>query len=160
MEQDINDQKSPNALRTISEVSGLIEVPQHVLRFWETRFRQVRPIKRAGGRRYYRPIDVKLLTKIRALLYDEGLTIKGVQKRLHEQGVRDFIGIEDLKSNLQITAPPQQQAENADAAKSKPSPPHHADNSEALALIHALRSELTAIKHELESELESGNMPS
>jgi DNA-binding transcriptional MerR regulator len=80
--------KSPEAFRTISEVAVELDVPQHVLRFWETRFAQIRPVKRAGGRRYYRPDDVELLRGIRALLYAEGYTIKGVQKILREQGVR------------------------------------------------------------------------
>ncbi|MGQ0740803.1 MAG: MerR family transcriptional regulator [Alphaproteobacteria bacterium] len=81
-------QKSPEAFRTISEVAAELDVPQHVLRFWETKFPQVKPLKRAGGRRYYRPEDVYLLRGIRSLLYSDGLTIKGVQKLLHEQGVR------------------------------------------------------------------------
>ena len=80
--------KSPDAFRTISEVSAEIDVPQHVLRFWETRFPQIKPLKRGGGRRLYRPDHVALLKGIRALLYDDGLTIKGVQKVLREQGVR------------------------------------------------------------------------
>jgi len=81
-------EKSPEAFRTISEVATELDVPQHVLRFWETRFAQIRPVKRAGGRRYYRPEDVDLLRGIRALLYSDGYTIKGVQKILREQGVR------------------------------------------------------------------------
>lgn len=80
--------KSPDAFRTISEVAIELDVPQHVLRFWESRFGQVKPVKRAGGRRYYRPEDVDLLRGIRALLYSDGLTIKGVQKLMREQGVR------------------------------------------------------------------------
>jgi len=80
--------KSPEAFRTISEVASNLDVPQHVLRFWESRFVQVRPTKRAGGRRYYRPEDVDLLRGIRALLYSEGYTIKGVQKLLRERGLR------------------------------------------------------------------------
>lgn len=80
--------KSADAFRTISEVAADLDVPQHVLRFWEGRFSQVRPVKRAGGRRYYRPDDVDLLRGIRALLYADGLTIKGVQKILRDQGVR------------------------------------------------------------------------
>jgi len=74
--------KSNTAFRTISEVSDELEVPQHVLRFWETRFAQVRPMKRAGGRRYYRPEDVDLLRRIRDMLYRQGLTIRGVQQVL------------------------------------------------------------------------------
>jgi DNA-binding transcriptional MerR regulator len=80
--------KTPEAFRTISEVSSELDVPQHVLRFWEGRFTQVKPVKRAGGRRYYRPEDVDLLKGIRALLYREGFTIKGVQKVLRERGLR------------------------------------------------------------------------
>ncbi len=78
--------KSPDAFRTISEVAADLDVPQHVLRFWETKFSQIRPLKRGGGRRYYRPEDVDLLRRIRTLLYGEGYTIKGVQKVLREGG--------------------------------------------------------------------------
>ena len=80
--------KSPEAFRTISEVADMLNVPQHVLRFWESRFAHIKPIKRAGGRRFYRPEDVDLLRGIRTLLYHEGYTIKGVQKILREKGVR------------------------------------------------------------------------
>jgi len=81
-------EKAPDAFRTISEVSEALDVPQHVLRFWEAKFTQIKPLKRAGGRRYYRPDDIDLLKGIRALLYGEGFTIKGVQKVLREQGAR------------------------------------------------------------------------
>lgn len=80
--------KSPDAFRTISEVAEDLDLPQHVLRFWESRFAQIRPMKRAGGRRYYRPDDVDLLRGIRHLLYGEGYTIRGVQRILREQGPR------------------------------------------------------------------------
>jgi len=80
--------KSAEAFRTISEVAQELEVPQHVLRFWESRFPQVKPLKRAGGRRYYRPDDVVLLRRIRQCLYDQGYTIKGVQKLLREGGLK------------------------------------------------------------------------
>ncbi|HWU54450.1 MAG TPA: MerR family transcriptional regulator [Rhizomicrobium sp.] len=80
--------KSAEAFRTISEVAIELDVPQHVLRFWESRFVQIKPVKRAGGRRYYRPEDVDLLKGIRALLYSDGFTIKGVQKVLKERGLR------------------------------------------------------------------------
>ena len=79
--------KSPSAFRTISEVSGELDVPAHVLRFWETKFSQVKPLKRGGGRRYYRPEDVETLRRIRHLLYEEKYTIKGVQKLFKENGV-------------------------------------------------------------------------
>jgi len=78
--------KSATAFRTISEVATDLDLPQHVLRFWETKFTTVRPLKRAGGRRYYRPEDIQLLRRIRSLLYDDGYTIKGVQKLLRETG--------------------------------------------------------------------------
>ncbi|HUG60335.1 MAG TPA: MerR family transcriptional regulator [Methylomirabilota bacterium] len=85
--------KAPDAFRTISEVAEDLDLPQHVLRFWETRFSQIRPMKRGGGRRYYRPDDVELLRGIRHLLYGEGFTIKGVQRILKEQGVRFVMDI-------------------------------------------------------------------
>ena len=78
--------KAPDAFRTISEVADEIDVPQHVLRFWESRFAQIRPMKRGGGRRYYRPDDVDLLRGVRHLLYGEGYTIRGVQRILREEG--------------------------------------------------------------------------
>ncbi len=83
--------KSPDAFRTISEVAVDLDVPQHVLRFWESKFAQIKPLKRGGGRRYYRPEDVDLLRGVRALLYKDGYTIKGVQKVFRDQGVRFVI---------------------------------------------------------------------
>ncbi|RVU39619.1 MerR family transcriptional regulator [Hwanghaeella grinnelliae] len=83
--------KSAAAFRTISEVSSELDIPQHVLRFWETKFTQVKPMKRAGGRRYYRPEDVQLLSRIRDLLYSEGYTIRGVQKLLREKGPKGLL---------------------------------------------------------------------
>jgi DNA-binding transcriptional MerR regulator len=83
--------KSPEAFRTISEVAEDMDLPQHVLRFWETRFPQIKPLKRGGGRRYYRPDDIELLRAIKELLYGEGYTIKGVQKLLREQGVPGLV---------------------------------------------------------------------
>ena len=85
--------KSPDAFRTISEAAEELDLPQHVLRFWETRFATIRPLKRGGGRRYYRPEDVMLLRGIRHLLYDQGFTIKGVQKILKDQGPRYVIAV-------------------------------------------------------------------
>lgn len=80
------DNKAPDAFRTISEVADELDLPQHVLRFWESRFREIKPMKRGGGRRYYRPDDVDLLRGIKHLLYGEGYTIRGVQRILREQG--------------------------------------------------------------------------
>ena len=85
--------KGPDAFRTISEVAEELDLPQHVLRFWETRFNQIKPMKRGGGRRYYRPDDIDLLRGIRHLLYDQGYTIKGVQKLLRQNGSRFAIAI-------------------------------------------------------------------
>jgi len=109
--------KSPEAFRTISEVAEALDVPPHVLRFWETRFTQIKPVKRGGGRRYYRPEDVNLLRGIKGLLYDEGMTIKGAQKILREKGIRHVIGLGTLPDGAE-TAPAA--AETARAAKPKP----------------------------------------
>jgi DNA-binding transcriptional MerR regulator len=87
-------EKSPEAFRTIREVAETMDLPQHVLRFWETRFPQIRPLKRAGGRRYYRPDDVERLRIIKRLLYDEGYTIKGVQKLFKEQGAQNLANLD------------------------------------------------------------------
>jgi DNA-binding transcriptional MerR regulator len=85
--------KSPDAFRTISEVAEDLDLPQHVLRFWETRFSQIKPLKRGGGRRYYRPQDVDLIRGIRFMLYDQGYTIKGVQKILRENGPQFVVAL-------------------------------------------------------------------
>lgn len=85
--------KSPEAFRTISEVADWLDSPAHVLRFWESKFNQIKPVKRAGGRRYYRPEDMLLLGGIKKLLHDDGLTIKGAQKVLRDQGVRYVSGL-------------------------------------------------------------------
>ena len=90
--------KSPDAFRTISEAADELGLPQHVLRFWETRFSHIKPLKRGGGRRYYRPDDVLLLKGIRYLLYDQGFTIKGVQRILKDQGVRQVVAIGQAES--------------------------------------------------------------
>ena len=85
--------KSPEAFRTISEVSKDLSLPQHVLRFWETKFVQIKPIKRGGGRRYYRPEDVMLLKGIKNLLYNDGYTIRGVQKVIKENGTKKILSV-------------------------------------------------------------------
>jgi DNA-binding transcriptional MerR regulator len=90
--------KAPDAFRTISEVADDLDIPQHVLRFWETRFAQIKPMKRSGGRRYYRPDDVDLLRGIRRLLYGEGYTIRGVQRILKEHGIKSVQGLVDTSS--------------------------------------------------------------
>jgi len=96
--------KAPDAFRTISEVAEELDIPQHVLRFWETRFAQIKPMKRSGGRRYYRPDDVDLLKGIRRLLYGEGYTIRGVQRILKEHGIKSVQGLADQASAVSFGA--------------------------------------------------------
>ncbi len=115
--------KGPNAFRTISEAAEELGVPQHVLRFWETKFSFIRPMKRAGGRRFYRPQDIAVLSGVRALLHAEGYTIKGVQKLHREHGVTHVIAaglgdngsasLEDLSSIPLDSSPPTELAEEA-----------------------------------------------
>jgi DNA-binding transcriptional MerR regulator len=107
--------KSPEAFRTISEAAEELDLPQHVLRFWETRFAQIKPMKRGGGRRYYRPADVDLLKGIRHLLYDKGYTIRGVQRILREESVPHVVAIGrgDIVAGPQ-TPEPQAAGEDAD----------------------------------------------
>ena len=102
--------KSPDAFRTISEVADWLGVQAHVLRFWESRFTQVKPVKRAGGRRYYRPNDMRLLGGIKKLLHEDGITIKGVQRILREQGVAY---VASLSQGLDETAEPEAKANDA-----------------------------------------------
>ena len=96
--------KAPDAFRTISEVADDLDIPQHVLRFWETRFAQIKPMKRSGGRRYYRPDDVDLLKGIRRLLYSEGYTIRGVQRILKEHGIKSVQGLADSSAAVSFGA--------------------------------------------------------
>ena len=107
--------KAPNAFRTISEVADELHIPQHVLRFWETKFSQVKPLKRGGGRRYYRPDDISLLRRISDLLYIQGYTIKGVQRLLRERGVNAVI-----ESARAGALPPPLEAESENAEPSTP----------------------------------------
>lgn len=107
--------KSPEAFRTISEVAEHLDTPAHVLRFWESRFPQIKPVKRAGGRRYYRPSDVALLTGIKRLLHEQGLTIRGVQKILRDHGVRQVAGLTDdsvTLDDLSVTPAPSAPADD------------------------------------------------
>jgi DNA-binding transcriptional MerR regulator len=127
--------KSPEAFRTISEVAEALETPAHVLRFWESRFPQIRPVKRAGGRRYYRPSDVALLAGIKRLLHDEGMTIRGVQKILREQGIRHVSGL------AEETSPEEEALEAAMAGRldDEPGlPPEQVEDETAAALEAAL----------------------
>ena len=113
----LSQPKSPDAFRTISEVAAELDVPQHVLRFWESRFAQIKPVKRAGGRRYYRPDDVDLLRGIQALLYVDGLTIRGVQKILKERGARHVTQIGRGKEPAPFTRAAEKKADKAPEAK-------------------------------------------
>ena len=114
--------KAPEAFRTISEVADLLDIPQHVLRFWETRFSHIKPLKRGGGRRYYRPEDVDLLRGIRHLLYGEGYTIKGVQRILKDQGIR-FVATIWQEGATPVPAPAAVQAPRpAPARSAEPAP--------------------------------------
>lgn len=112
-------EKAPDAFRTISEVAEGLDVPQHVLRFWETRFTQIKPMKRSGGRRYYRPEDVDLLRGIRHLLYGQGYTIRGVQRILREQGVKAVQNWQpgSLPPPSAPTAPENEELEHEDALR-------------------------------------------
>jgi DNA-binding transcriptional MerR regulator len=116
--------KSPDAFRTISEVAEDLDLPQHVLRFWETRFTQIRPMKRGGGRRYYRPDDVELLRGIRHLLYGEGYTIRGVQRILREQGPRFVVGAgRGEATDLPEREPADEVEDDVEGAMPQTSPP-------------------------------------
>lgn len=118
--------KSPDAFRTITEVAEWLDTPAHVLRFWESRFSQIKPVKRAGGRRYYRPTDMLLLGGIKKLLHDDGTTIKGAQKILREQGIKHVQSL-SIPVSVQVTIKRKSQAEPAesatqDKAKTPPQP--------------------------------------
>ena len=125
-------EKSPDAFRNISEVSSLLNVPAHVLRFWETRFSQIKPIKRSGGRRYYRPEDIKLLTRIRDLLYREGYTIKGAQQV--------------LKSGSSDDAPPEAAPSPHHRDAETPPPAAAIDLTEAMGLLQQASTRLKRLE--------------
>ena len=122
--------KGPDAFRTISEAADELNVPQHVLRFWETKFAFIRPMKRAGGRRFYRPNDIAVLRGVRRLLHDEGYTIKGVQKLYREQGVKRLVAAGEGMAVPRGVEPPV-----------APAP---ADLGEILAELEAVKSRLDA----------------
>lgn len=126
--------KSPDAFRTISEVAEWLDTPAHVFRFWESRFSQIKPIKRAGGRRYYRPTDMLLLGGIKKLLHDGGMTIKGVQKILREKGVKHVQSLSQPVS-LQISIKMKSKAAaKTETAKSQTSLPEAKPNVEDIPL--------------------------
>lgn len=136
---EVRPQKSSAAFRTISEVAEDLDVAQHVLRFWESKFPQVRPLKRGGGRRYYRPEDVELLRQIRRLLYDEGYTIKGAQKLL--RGRRSRATTEDAPPPVPV-APPAPRPARAPAPIAAP----RSLPLEVRRRLRALQGELAELK--------------
>jgi DNA-binding transcriptional MerR regulator len=134
------DNKAPDAFRTISEVADELDLPQHVLRFWESRFREIRPMKRGGGRRYYRPEDVDLLRGIKHLLYGEGYTIRGVQRILREQSI-GFV-----QAVWQEGAPqPPHISPDEDVADEAHEAPEVIDDADALEEPRGLRERLTSL---------------
>ena len=144
--------KSPEAFRTISEVADMLDVPQHVLRFWESRFAHIKPVKRAGGRRFYRPEDVDLLRGIRTLLYHEGYTIKGVQKILRERGARYAaeVGKNEPKKNGRARKQPAVQTADAETGSE-----NGFDALATLARVHSAAAETIALDGERRARLES-----
>ncbi len=131
-------EKSSSAFRTISEVAQDLDVPQHVLRFWETRFTQIRPLKRGGGRRYYRPEDVALLRLIRELLYDEGYTIKGVQKLMREGALKQRL------AQLEAEQLAEQASPAMEAPGTSPADPFRQQLHSILIELESLRDRLRA----------------
>ncbi len=115
-------EKAPDAFRTISEVADDLDLPQHVLRFWETRFQQIKPMKRGGGRRYYRPDDIDLLRGIRHLLYGEGYTIRGAQRILKDHGIKFVQGVWKPGAAQPTPARERAEPEIAEAPPARPLP--------------------------------------
>ncbi|MHC0052671.1 MerR family transcriptional regulator [Actibacterium sp. D379-3] len=123
-------EKSRDAFRTISEVSEWLDTPAHVLRFWESRFSQIKPVKRAGGRRYYRPADMLLLGGLKKLLHEDGVTIRGVQKILRDQGIKHVCALsQPLESGLVVDDRAEQEPEEPQADTVPEAPMH--ENAEA-----------------------------
>jgi DNA-binding transcriptional MerR regulator len=147
-------EKSAQAFRTISEVATELDVPQHVLRFWESKFSQVRPLKRGGGRRYYRPEDIDLLRRIRTLLYDDGYTIKGVQRLLKEGRGRlpqqrlDMAAESALESLRIVSA----RAEAMTAGARQPMPRTGPQPREIETVLEDLEQALTQLRSTLKSQ--------
>ncbi|MBV9548883.1 MAG: MerR family transcriptional regulator [Alphaproteobacteria bacterium] len=145
-------EKSPEAFRSISEAASDLDLPQHVLRFWESRFVQLKPVKRAGGRRYYRPEDIDLLRGIRALLYSDGLTIRGVQKLLKDRGVRHVAGIgRGARFSPSVPLPPMPRPVQAvDLFAAEPAPAVGLAAAER-ARLESLLAELLGLKQRLKA---------
>tara|TARA_B100001939_G_C16599510_1_gene470369 strand:- start:147 stop:572 length:426 start_codon:yes stop_codon:yes gene_type:complete len=138
--------KSPEAFRTISEVSKDLALPQHVLRFWETKFVQIKPIKRGGGRRYYRPEDVKLLKGIKSLLYNDGYTIRGVQKVIKENGTKKL-----LKPNNENKIFTEAQKDNNDPLFQNNLSKHSLNENKRKKLVNVLE-DLVQLKNKLDNK--------
>jgi len=134
--------KSPNAFRTISEAADEVGVPQHVLRFWETKFDFVAPLKRAGGRRFYRPQDVVLLKAVKRLLHEEGLTIRGVQRLHKDQGLKRLAAYGDPEGQVSFDS-----ASGPESPESPPRPPRTSDIKlrQVLAELEGARARLDAV---------------
>ncbi|HEY4343175.1 MAG TPA: MerR family transcriptional regulator [Parvibaculum sp.] len=147
-------QKSPDAFRTISEVATELDVPQHVLRFWESKFNQIRPLKRGGGRRYYRPEDVDLLRGVRTLLYNDGYTIKGVQKVFREQGVK-FV-TETGKGTIDASLAELAREAVRRGEQEEPAPSGVALDQTARQTLETLLEGLVALKEEIDETLWEG----
>jgi len=138
--------KSPEAFRTISEVSKDLSLPQHVLRFWETKFVQIKPIKRGGGRRYYRPEDIELLKGIKYLLYNDGYTIRGVQKVIKESGTRKI-----LKKENDINSFTDNENNNIDRHDQLNHESHSINETKRKKLLNVL-NDLVSLKNKLNQE--------
>ncbi len=141
-----NRDKSAYAFKTISEVARILNVPQHVLRFWETKFSQIKPMKRAGGRRYYRPQDIDLLLVIRKLLHAEGYTIRGVQKLIREKGIKTVL-LENDKAEL-INNNESEDISNADIIKNNHISNKLNNNNKLSSLVN-IKNQLLNIRDEL-----------
>ena len=141
--------KSPDAFRTIGEVSDALDTPAHVLRFWESKFAQVKPVKRAGGRRYYRPDDLALLGGIRVLLHDQGLTIKGAQKILREQGVAHVAGLgrDALRDDADTDLGEGDVIDHVEVARVVPLHPSPTGSAQVSVLTLAARATPATLRH-------------
>ncbi|MEM6812404.1 MAG: MerR family transcriptional regulator [Pseudomonadota bacterium] len=139
--------KSKDAFRTISEVADHLNVQQHVLRFWETKFSQIKPMKRGGGRRYYRPEDVSLLERIHHLLYTEGYTIKGVQKLLREQGKAQFV----MQAQNQNASSPAKQKVSFETSQAQQAPADVESKPQAKKMNDQQRAVLEIMLDELKA---------
>ena len=145
-------QKSPSAFRTISEVSEILGIPAHVLRFWESKFKQIKPVKRGGGRRYYRPEDLGMIRAIQNLLHEQGMTIKGAQKILRERGVKSIVatGLELLEN---ATAAEPSTSELEPAIQTTAPKPKVASPSPEIPQLKAIYTRLLEMRKSIEAQI-------